>query len=360
MTAWSIKKHFKNSQILLDSIGDGIIIVDKKGVIFKVNKVFHEIMGYTQKEVEGKDSLVLLGATNEKGDPIDKRNAALFKSIKEGKKITNAIRQFSRKNGEHFWVSITTTSIKSKNGKVEGGLIVLRDITETKAQEEYHTEFAHIASHSLRMPLANILWGVEHLLSGQMGKLNKKQKEFAESIYAMLRQMNSIISDLLSIANLKNKKVKPNREKVYLKDLTCSVIDQLSLYSKARNLKIDFKTKGNSNFVITADERHVRTIIQNIIENAIRYSFDGATINVVLEKKKGKTLFSCKNKGIGIPEGNKRFVFAKFFRAKNAVDKEGDGTGLGMYTTHELVKMNKGMIWFDSEENKETTFFVSF
>ncbi len=97
-----------------------------------------------------------------------------------------------------------------------------------------------------------------------------------------------------------------------------------------------------------------------MIENAIRYSYPNTNINIDIKIEKDNIVFSCGNTGIGIPKDKQKFIFAKFFRAKNAVDKHGDGTGLGLYITHEMVKLNKGEIWFESKPEKTTTFYVKF
>ena len=167
----------KDVKTFMDAIGDGILIVDKTGIITKTNKAAWEMLGYKNaKQIEGKEVLDLLKAVNNLGKPVTKNNAALFQSVKKGEKINNAIRQFLRADKKRFWASITTTPIKNKVGTIGGAVIVIRDITEEKQQEEYRTNFADIASHSLRTPLGNVLWASEYLLSGKPGHINKIQK----------------------------------------------------------------------------------------------------------------------------------------------------------------------------------------
>jgi len=355
------KEIITDVNVFMDTIGDGIFIIDTKGIITKANKASYEILGFSNKtEVEGQPALLLLGAIDEMGNIINKKNAALFKSLYKNKKITNAIRQFTKNDGNRIWTSITTTPIVKKNGIVKGAILVLRDITEEKQEEEYRTDFAHIASHDLRTPLGNVLWASEYLMSEKLGRLTKKQKEYVEDIYTTLKQMNQLVNDLLNVSRLYNKKTKAKPKKISLEKIVKQIIKSTSVYANARNVKIKLTTDTKREHYIKIDENHLKTIILNLAENAIRYSFDKTVINVKIKKENGHVLFTCANQGIGIPKDMQKFIFAKFFRAKNAVERQGDGTGLGLYLTSELVKTNKGKIWFTSEPEKETIFYVKF
>jgi signal transduction histidine kinase len=136
------------------------------------------------------------------------------------------------------------------------------------------------------------------------------------------------------------------------------VLADLEYYAKSQNVTIKSPETKDSNYYVMADPNHLQTIIQNLIENAIRYAFPRTAIQIKIDKEGDDIIFSCTNIGIGIPKEKQKFIFAKFFRAKNAVEKQGSGTGMGLYITKEMVKLNKGEIWFASSMNKETVFSV--
>ena len=348
----------KNTQFFLDSIADGVFVVNTKGLILETNRAAIEILGYSEKELLGQPVLKMIGAVDDKGRPINKNNAAMFGSILHGKIIKNAIRQFSKKDGQKFWVSISTNSIAGLLKKSKGGVIIFRDINEQKIKDDYWSDFAHIASHNLRAPLGNVLWAVESMLSGQIGEFTVEQKGYIEDMYRTLKDMNRLVNDLLGVSRLNNKKMKPKLAKVSIEQTIKNVIKDVEYYANAQNVKL--KLVSDKNHFIKADENHLRTIIQNLVENAIRYSFPGKEIELAVSAKDKEVRFSCKNEGIGIPKDKQKFIFSKFFRAKNAVEKIGGGTGLGLYITHEMVKLNKGKIWFTSELNKTTAFYATF
>jgi len=350
----------KDVDFFMNSIGDGIFVVDAKGIVKKSNQSAGEMLGYDKKqEIENRDAIELLNAIDDKGNVINKHNAALFKSIREGKKVNNAIRQLGKRDGSRIWASITTTPIKAR-GKVSGAIIVIRDITEERQQEEYRTDFAHIASHNLRTPLGNLLWSNEYILSEKAGKLNKVQKEYIGETYQTLKSMNTMVNDLLSVSRLPDKKVKPKLEKMAIEKALDSIIKDYTAYAKAQNIKVIIKKDTKQNHYINADPKYLGIILQNLVENAIRYAFPKTDVIIKISKDKTYMTFSCTNQGIGIPEDIHKFIFAKFFRAQNAMKKQGNGTGLGLYITQEMVRLNKGKIWFDSIPDKETTFYVKF
>ena len=123
-------KHF------IDSIGDAVIVLDKNGNILNYNKALSNILGYkSNTKLTGKQALSLLCPTDGNGTPITKKNAALFKSIDKGKKVINATRQFIKKDGSFIWATITTTPLKDHKNRVEGAIIIIRDITKEKQQD---------------------------------------------------------------------------------------------------------------------------------------------------------------------------------------------------------------------------------
>ena len=360
MKNWVFEKITDEVKHFMDSIGDGVIILDKNGDILNYNKALSNILGYNKStNLTGLSVLSLLCPTDRYGTPITKNKSALFESINKGKKIINATRQFVKKDGSFIWATITTTPLNYDGKNIDGAIITIRDITKQKQQEEYRADFAHIASHSLRTPLGNVMWAIEYLISANSEPLSDKQKGYLNDCYETLKNMNRLVNDLLSISNLPYKKIRPNREKIDLLKIYSKVHNDLQYYAKAHNVELVMEYKDKQ-CLIKADKSHVRNILQNIIENSIRYSFDKTNIKINFKKEGKNIIFSCTNQGIGIPESKKKFIFSKFFRAGNAVNKEGDGTGLGLYITQGLVNLNKGKIWFESEENKETTFFIKF
>ncbi|OGH58923.1 MAG: hypothetical protein A2725_04215 [Candidatus Magasanikbacteria bacterium RIFCSPHIGHO2_01_FULL_33_34] len=347
-----------DQQILIDSIGDGIMIVDRKGIIKNTNKAICDMLGYKSKDaMEGQVCLVFLGAIGEMGEVIDKKNAAFYRSIKYKKSIKDEKRQFIKQDGTRIWTNITTSPLKDSN-KIIGAIIIIRDITKAKEHEEYHEDFAHNASHNLRSPIGNLLWVTEYLLTKKPGPLTVKQTEYLSDAYESLQSMNRLINNLLNISRLENKKIKPDFQKISLNKTINDVLKDLKFFAKAQRITIELNPTLKKEWYVKADDSHLHTIIQNLIENALRYGDQKTKVVLNIKKNRKNIIFSCQNKGLQIPKDKEKLIFAKFFRTKEAEERQNEGTGLGLYTSRELTILNNGKIWFKNTPNKTVTFYL--
>lgn len=344
---------------VLNALGDGVFIVDATGIIQSVNTAGAQILGYTEAELLGMWCLDPFGAVSEKGKRITKKNAAITRTLKSGKKTHNALRQFTNKRGDKLWASITVTPLVRK-GKKRAAIIVFRDITKEHQLKEYHADFARVASHQMRTPLSNVLWLLEHLSSEMSGTLNEEQKELAQQAHKTAKQLYDLFNDLLHISDLHGKK-NGTATSISLTSVINTVVENMESFANASN--IDIVVHSNQDDQVHINKTHAQTAIQNIIENAIRYAYPHSTIDITLEKdpkKEKKLVLACTNQGIGIPKSSQKFVFSKFYRAKNAVKKQGNGTGLGLYLSKKLMEQYGGDITFTSVPKKQTTFSLVF
>lgn len=358
MRLGKINKILQNPQFLIDSLADGVFVVDPKGIIIAANKAGVQMLGYKKNDVIGKPCLKPFGALDDKGHPITKNNAALYDAILNDEETVNATRQFSRTNGEKFWASISVTPYNDTK-KRHGAVIVFRDISEEKQMQEYQTEFARVASHQLRSPISNLRWAAEGLLDPSFGKLTATQKETIHMITGIIKDLNRLVNDLLHVSKLEDKSLKRGRACTSVTGVINTVFSDLSHYATASNVLLDQKfAEGSEKICADMSETHLRTIIQNLVENGIRYAYPGTTVHVRV-KKRGKQLqLDVTNTGIGIKKKDHQYIFSKFYRSRDAIQKQGDGTGLGLYVTQKLVKMYGGSINFTSTPGKDTTFTV--
>lgn len=350
-----------DTQFLLNTLTDGVVIVDPAGKIIATNKAAATMLDSSQQELLGQHCLAPFGALNEDGKPITKSNAALYDAIVNGEKTLNATRQFTTGAEKNFWASIAVTPYTSEK-KRHGAIIVFRDITVQKQQEEYQTDFAHVASHQLRSPISNLRWAIEAFIEDNEATLSADQKEQLNSVEHILKDVNRLVNELLHVSKLHNKEVEPGDAKTDALDILQRVYRDLEHYASASNVTLEppkkrgFKTKS---LPLRVNQTHLRTMMQNLVENAIRYSFPKSSVSVTLTKEADHVTIACTNIGIGIEPADKQYIFSKFYRAKNAVEKQGDGTGLGLYVTHHLAELYKGTLTFESDPGNETTFYLT-
>jgi len=239
-----------------------------------------------------------------------------------------------------------------------GTLIVLRDLGREKLLERLKTEFVSLTAHQLRTPLSSIKWILTALLNGELGEINKEQKEFLSDGYKSNERMIDLINDFLNVVLVEEGRQVCKLCPVDFGDLIQQSIDSCQGKFKEKMLKIRFK-RPEKPLRAMVDLEKMRIAIGNLIENAYRYTLSGGKIEISLKGGKKEIKVIIRDSGIGVPNDQRQRVFGKFFRGSNAIKIETEGTGLGLFMAKNIIEAHRGKIWFDSEEGKGTTFYFT-
>lgn len=332
---------------------DAIIGKDLSGKILTWNEGAEKMYGYTSDEMIGKTIDLLLPAAQQE------KNKVFLSIVREGESVGDFEMLHLKKNKELFDVSVSVSPIKDSSNVRMGVSVIARDVSRARKLEKMQSEFVSIASHQLRTPLTGIKWFSELLLNGSVGKLQNEQKNYMQQIAESTERMISLVNDLLEVSHIDAKgsyKIILKRED-FSKSLQ-TVVDQQSFLAQKKEITISTDPMCLKKFMITMDHVKIEQVLQNIISNAIKFSPKKGTIFVSCEKRPDQLICSITDHGLGIPAHQQSQVFEKFFRADNSVDA-GSGTGLGLYIAKNIVELHKGKIWFESEENKGSTFHFS-
>ncbi len=219
------------------------------------------------------------------------------------------------------------------------------------------SDFVSLASHQLRTPLTSIKWYTESLLDPNFNLSKEKQKHYLQQLYASNERMIELVNALLNVSRIDFDKLPSEADEVVLKDVLEQVINDLSARIRQKSIVLDTKLDKNLT-PIFIDRSWIRVILQDLISNAIKYSASNQHVDVVIEQLPKQVLIKVKDNGFGIPKAQQGKIFTKFFRADNARQHGSEGSGLGMYITKAMVDRAGGTIWFESNENKGTTFYV--
>jgi PAS domain S-box-containing protein len=343
-------------EAILESIGDGLIAVDNDRKIMLINKVASDMLGLETKNLIGK-VITELRLEDEMSNliPLNRRPTTI--ALATGK-VTRVNYFFVREDKTKFPIAITATPIKL-NRKIIGLIEIIRDITKEKEIDKAKTEFVSITAHQLRSPLTAISWYTEMILKGDVGKVVPEQKKYLEEIYAGNHRMIELVNILLDVSRLEMGTFNIKPESVKLEDVTESVLGELEPQIVVKKLKLD-KYYNPSLPIIFTDPRLMRMIFQNLLGNAVKYAGVGGKIRFDISMEKSDILIKIWNDGIGIPKEAQGKIFTKFFRDDLVKEKYPDGNGLGLYIVKSIVEKFGGKIWFESGEDKGTTFYVTF
>ncbi len=221
------------------------------------------------------------------------------------------------------------------------------------------TEFVNIVSHQLRAPLTNLRWATQFLLSKEFQDSAEIEKsDYFDIIRENGNRMEGLIDDLLTITRLREGKLDSKKTNFALGELIKEVLDEHKPFLEASNIKLDLSLPEKLPKAF-ASYPLIRIVLENLIGNAINYSRGEKKIDIGLKARKDRIIFTIKDRGIGIPKEDKRYIFEKFFRAKNAVQTEVNGTGLGLFIVKLILDGMNGKIWFTSTEGQGSVFNFS-
>lgn len=345
------------AEALFTSIGDGAIATDEFGKITRINPTALRLLGYLEREMVGAWFPKKIVSLHENGDAISLIDRPITRAFLTGKTITEKT-YYRKKNGQTMPVAITVSPIMLA-GKPVGAIEVFRDITIEYEIDRMKSDFISLASHQLRTPLSAIKTYSHMLMEGYMGEVSSAQKKSLRTIVSAANRMNELISTLLNITRIESGNVTVTSKTVNSEAIADEVIKEHSLAASDKEIAISLQVNAKVSPNAHTDALLFKEVLSNLVSNAVKYTPDNGKVVVTIKSRRYDILFSVTDTGMGIPKYSQEQIFTKFFRAHNVVKQETSGTGLGLYLVKGLVDALSGKIWFESTENKGTTFYVT-
>ena len=346
----AIEWEKNKTRAALISLSDGLITFNEEKKIVLVNPAAERILDIEEMQVLNKKMVQISGSAN-----LKKLYEVLGRKIEwTGRKYELILEGLLKR---FFQVSITPISTDKKQ---IGLMVVLRDITKEKEIERLKTEFVSIAAHQLRTPLSAVKWILRLLLDGDVGKLSKEQINFLEKGYQSNERMIILINDLLNVAHIEEGRFIYKPSFFSFEDIAQKSIDGLKESIKKREIELVFnKPKNGLSKKIKVDGKKIGLVIQNLLDNAIRFTNPGGKVTISIGYDKINAKVTVEDTGVGIPDKQRSRIFSKFFRADNVVKMETEGTGLGLFICKNIISAHGGKIGFNSKEGEGTAFYFT-
>jgi PAS domain S-box-containing protein len=331
---------------IITNFADGLLVFDKEGNLSLINPQAENFFGVKVNEVIGKSSKDLASIS-----PFQSLINLLGVEIKSVFRKELALR-------ENLILEVTSLPLLREGERI-GTLVILHDVTREKMIERIKTEFVSVAAHQLRTPLSAIKWTLRMLLDGDVGELTPEQRDFLEKTYKSNERMIMLINDLLNVTRIEEGRYLYNPVLTEFEPILESLLSFYTEEIKRKGLKLEVEKPKEKLPPVMVDVEKIKLALQNLIENAIKYTLPGGKISISLKRLEDSIEFSIKDTGVGIPKDQQNRVFTKFFRAVNATRLETEGSGLGLFITKNIIEAHGGKIWFESEEGKGTTFYFT-
>jgi len=334
---------------VLTHMTDGVIATDRRGIIVIINDKAMEMLNISQEMALGVSILKVL--------KIDKEYT--LRKLLENEDVISL--DFST---EEMLVTLRGefTLIQRETGFISGIVCVLHDVTKQEKIENERKEFVSNVSHELRTPLTSMRSYLEALLDGAW-KDPEIAPQFLQVTQEETDRMIRMIKDLLNLSRMDSNKETLDLEYLNVNELFDHVIRrfEMMIQSDDKSKKKFFIKREftKSKLWVEVDADKMIQVLDNIMNNAIKYSPDGGTITCGLVETNDSVIFSISDEGLGIPKRDLANVFDRFFRVDKARARSMGGTGLGLAIAKEVVQKHKGKIWVESTEGKGTTFYIS-
>lgn len=363
MTSHSIKTAQKThvdlslaeSEALFSSIGEGVIVTDSEGRISRVNTCALEILHCEEADVMGKWFPEVIVAENESGAKIPNIERPILEAFLGGKPLFKRV-YYRRLDGTRVAVALTASPVLL-NSKPIGAIEVFRDITEEVKLERSKDEFIALASHQLRTPATSVKQYAGMLLAGFAGTLSDEQIDMVKKVYENNERQLNIVNDLLRVAQIDAGKVELSFSNVLLNELLKDVIDEYSQRFQESSQEVQLIVPSKQ-IVARIDYERFRMALENIVDNASKYTEEHKNIRIELRESKETILIVIKDQGVGIAPEDKQRIFEKFSRLDNPLSIKVGGTGLGLYWAEKIIDLHEASILVDSKVGAGTTFTI--
>jgi PAS domain S-box-containing protein len=349
------------SEIVINAIGDGVIAIDSLGVIQLINPAAQQILGWGKQDalaLNYKSVLQMLDADNHEPDPSQDPIDQVLNTNQLAR--TSAITIQTRSNKK-----ITASLVVSPIGDAGSGVIaVFRDVTKEKAEEHEQAEFISTASHEMRTPVASIEGYLGLALNPNTAQIDDKARDFILKAHEAAQHLGRLFQDLLDVSKSEDGRMANVPKVVNLPTFTETIVEGLRTKATEKGLTLTYAPTGLRAqrtlvpaYYVNQDNDHIREIINNLVENAIKYTPQGEVV-VDVDGSDDRVIVSVKDSGLGIPAEDVPHLFQKFYRVDNADRQAIGGTGLGLYLSRRLAEAMQGRIWVESTHGQGSTFYL--
>jgi PAS domain S-box-containing protein len=349
------------SEVVINAIGDGVISIDNQGIIQLINPAAQQIIGWGNQDALALNYKSVLHLVDEKTETIDVAVDPIQQALNINQQIRTSLNMLTS-SGKNLTISLVVSPV----GELGSGVIVVfRDVTKEKAEEREQAEFISTASHEMRTPVASIEGYLGLAMNPQTAQIDSRAQDYILKAHASAQHLGHLFQDLLDVSKADDGRISNNPKVVDIVTFTGEITKGLEQKATDKGLKLTFKpiTAGIREkhvtpvYYVNLDNDHVREILDNLIENAIKYTPRGEVM-VDISGTEDHVVVSIKDSGIGIPTEDMPHLFQKFYRVDNKDTREIGGTGLGLYLSRRLAEIMGGRIWAESVYGSGSTFFL--
>lgn len=345
-------ESYQYTQTILESVLDGIITIDAKGIIQSFNPASQQIFGYQADEVIDRNVNLLMPEPFHSAHDGYLKNyhaTGVARIIGTGREVEGL-----RKDGSTFPMDLAVSKCFYHGKPIYIGLV--RDITERKRVEMLKNEFISMVSHELRTPLTSINGALGLLVGGAVGQLPEQVKSMLDIAYKNSKRLALLINDLLDMEKLSSNKVHLDFQEQLLMPVVEQAMESVLAYAEQFDVRLELIARADD-CRVNIDAVRLQQVLCNFLSNAVKFSPIGAQVDVAVYQRKNWARVEVIDRGSGVPDEFRSRIFQKFSQADSSDTRQKGGTGLGLAISKELVERMSGTIGFESTPGQGATFY---
>ena len=369
----NLQSEKNKSSAILSAINDGVVVIDAQNTIRLCNDAAAAILGWKAHDTLGIDYQSVIHFTDKAGAPMEAEADPINQTFATRTYMRSDKFMLTVPENNRIYISISVSPILSHNkeGPLDGVVVLFRDTTKEKSEEQQRADFISTASHEMRTPVAAIEGYLALALNDKVSSIDEKARGFLDKAHDSTKHLGKLFQDLLTSAKAEDGRLTNHPAVVEMGQFVASLTDDLKFAAQAKGMAVDFVLGAPDSIIdasdtsvvkplyyVHVDPDRIREVITNLFDNAVKYSEKGK-ITLGLTGDNTVVQIRVTDTGPGIPASDLPHLFQKFYRVDNSATRTIGGTGLGLFICRKIVELYKGRIWVESEVGKGTTFFIN-
>lgn len=355
------------AEVVITAITNGVIALDKQGTVELINPAAQRLIGWESRDALKLNYKSVLKLVDKESNELTPANDPVERALSTNEEVRSEEYTLITNSGKKLLISLVASPV----GQMGSGIIIVfRDITKEKTEEREQAEFISTASHEMRTPVASIEGYLGLALNPATAQIDDKARSYIMKAHEVAQHLGRLFQDLLDVSKAEDGRLSNNPKVVEVVSFVGDVIDGLRPQADAKGLVLIYKPVPdgavaekssrhlNPVFYANVDNDHLREVVANLVENAIKYTKQG-TVSIDVTGDDKEVEISVADTGIGVPAEDLPHLFQKFYRVDNSDTREIGGTGLGLYLSRRLVETMEGRIWAESQQGQGSTFFIA-
>lgn len=361
-------------EVLVNSIGDGIILIGTDGKINLMNPAASAMTEWTIKDARGIDAASVIKLAREDGSELPDNENPVKTAIAQRTAVNDVVLQLKGRAQKVLTVSIVISPvILPKNQEFAGAVAVLRDISAARAEERRRADFISTASHEMRTPVAAIEGYLALALNDKVSQIDAKARDYLLKAHSSTQHLGQLFQDLLTSAKAEDGRLVSHPQVIEMGSFLEQLADSLRFAAEKKGLLVDFVIGADMSsgtnpastgkvikplYYTHVDPERMREVITNLFDNAVKYTEKGK-ISLGLTGNNEVVQLYIRDTGSGIPADDIPHLFQKFYRVDTSATRTIGGTGLGLFICRKIIEMYQGRIWVDSVVDQGSTFYIN-